>query len=82
MDARNEDEYNVDHIPGAILFNEEDWDGGIERLLDVWIPDQPIVVYCGSLDCGTSKRVAELLDQALGGAEIYSLYGGWEAWTK
>jgi len=82
VDARSEADFEAAHIPGSILLNEEDWDSGLLRLMEVWTPGRTIVVYCASLDCGTSKRIAEALDQALGGAEIYSLHGGWEAWPR
>ena len=82
IDARSEAEFASAHIPGAIRMDEGDWDGGLLRLMQVWTPGRTIVVYCASLDCGTSKRIAEALDQALGGVEIYSLHGGWEAWPE
>lgn len=82
IDARTESEYETAHIPGAIHLAEDDWDGSLLRLMEVWVPGRTIVVYCSSADCGTSKRIAEALDGALGGVEIYSLQGGWDAWEK
>lgn len=83
LDARPLDEFESEHIAGAIFFNEADWDSGLMRLMEVWLTQpRPIVVYCGSENCGTSQRVAERLREALPDAEIYSLKGGWDVWAN
>jgi rhodanese-related sulfurtransferase len=83
VDARSEADYESGHITGAILLNEDGWDDGIFRLMGEWLDNpRPIVVYCESASCGTSKRVAERLRDALPQAEIYSLQGGWDIWQE
>lgn len=83
IDARSEDDYLDDHIPEAILLNEAHWETGIVELMGAWLMQpSPIVVYCGSENCGTSKRIADRLREALPDAEIYSLKGGWDAWVR
>ena len=83
IDARSEDDYLAEHIPGAILLNEDHWETGIIELMGTWLMQpSPIVVYCGSESCGTSKRIADRLREALPDAEIYSLKGGWDAWVR
>lgn len=83
IDARSEDDYHNDHIPGAILLKEDNWETGIVELMGAWLMQPtPIVVYCGSESCGTSKRIADRLREALPDAEIYSLKGGWDAWVQ
>lgn len=83
LDARPYEEYEADHIPDALFFDEGDWDTGLISLMDAWLMQpRPIVVYCGSESCGTSQRVAEGLRAALPAAEIYSLKGGWDAWQN
>jgi len=83
IDARSEADYDSAHIPAALYFNEDHWDTGILELMDAWLTQpRPIVVYCGSEYCGTSKRIAERLREALPDAEIYSLKGGWDAWRR
>jgi rhodanese-related sulfurtransferase len=83
LDARSEADYEAAHIPKAILLNEDNWDDGIVELMPEWLTNpRPIVVYCGSESCGTSKRIAERLREALPDAEIYSLKGGWDAWVQ
>ncbi len=83
LDARSEADYEAAHIPEAICLNEDNWDDGIVELMGAWLTNpRPIVVYCGSESCGTSKRIAERLREALPDAEIYSLKGGWDAWVQ
>jgi rhodanese-related sulfurtransferase len=83
VDARPFEEFEEDHIPDALFFDEGDWDTGLISLMDAWLMQaRPIVVYCGSESCGTSQRVAEGLRAALPDAEIYSLKGGWDAWQN
>lgn len=83
IDARSEADYEAGHIPGAIRLNEDNWDAAIFGLMAEWLDNpRPIVVYCESESCGTSKRVAERLRADLADAEIYSLHGGWNAWGE
>jgi rhodanese-related sulfurtransferase len=83
LDARTIEEFEADHIPDALFFDEGDWDTGLMTLMNAWLMQpRPIVVYCGSESCGTSQRVAEGLRAALPDAEIYSLKGGWDAWQQ
>jgi len=82
LDARTLEAFEQDHAPGALFFDEADWDANLLGLMDAWLTlPRPIVVYCGSEGCGTSQRIAERLREALPEAEIYSLKGGWDAWT-
>ena len=83
IDARKKADYNTGHIPNAILLNESNWDNGIGNLVETWLNNmRPIVVYCSSEQCDTSKRIARRLRETLPEAEVYSLKGGWEAWAK
>ncbi|MDQ8196151.1 rhodanese-like domain-containing protein [Coraliomargarita sp. SDUM461004] len=83
LDARTYAEYETDHIPNALFFDEGEWDTGLISLMDAWLMQpRPIVVYCSSESCGTSQRIAEGLRKALPEAEIYSLKGGWDAWQN
>lgn len=79
VDARPESDYNEAHIEGAISLNENNWDDALFNLMGLWLEaPRPIVVYCASESCGTSKRIAERLRADLADAEIYSLFGGWQ----
>lgn len=83
LDARSEEDYRAEHIPEAICLNEDNWETGLMELMGEWLTQpRPIIVYCGSESCGTSKRIADRLREALPDAEIYSLKGGWDAWVR
>jgi rhodanese-related sulfurtransferase len=83
IDARSEDAYQHGRIGDAIRLSSDNWDDGIVTLMDAWLGNpRPIIVYCGSAGCGTSKRVADRLRDALPAAEIYTLHGGWDAWVQ
>ena len=83
IDARSEADFQTDHIPGALLLNDDNWETGIVELMGAWLMQpSPIIVYCGSESCDTSKRIADRLREALPDAEIYSLKGGWDAWVR
>lgn len=83
VDARSHDDYQQDHIPEALWFDPEDWDAGLLNLMDAWLEDpRPIIVYCSSASCQSSREVATYLRESIPGTEVYSLQGGFEAWKK
>ena len=83
VDARTIKEFEESHLPGALFFDESDWDTELFKLMNIWlIQPRPIVIYCNGKDCGTSKRIAERLRKSLPDAEIYSLKGGDTAWQE
>ena len=83
IDARNRTDYDSGHIPDAILLNDSNWEEGIYNLMNVWLMHtRPIVVYCSSAQCSSSKQIAEQLREALPEAEVYTLKGGWETWEE
>ncbi|MBC2606970.1 rhodanese-like domain-containing protein [Pelagicoccus albus] len=79
VDARLQNDYDVSHLPGAVSVNEENWEDGFSRLLELWTPDRSIVVYCSSQSCLRSHSVAERLRVELGIEDAFALRGGWEA---
>ena len=83
VDARALEEFEESHLPGALFFDESDWDTGLLELMNTWlIQPRPIVIYCGAEACDTSKRIAKRLRKSLPEAEIYSLRGGDTAWQE
>tara|TARA_Y100000813_G_scaffold164705_1_gene125816 strand:- start:109 stop:513 length:405 start_codon:yes stop_codon:yes gene_type:complete len=83
VDARTIKEFKESHLPGALFLDENGWDTGLLELMDTWlIQPRPIVIYCGTEACETSKRIAERLRKSLPDAEIYSLKGGSIAWQE
>ena len=83
VDARTIKEFEESHLPGALFLDENGWDTGLLELMDTWlIQPRPIVIYCGTEACETSKRIAERLRKSMPDAEIYSLKGGSIAWQE
>lgn len=76
LDAREREEYEVSHIPGARFagydhFKVEDWTG---------LPkDQPIVVYC-SVGYRSEKIAGQLERQ--GFSNVFNLYGSIFEWVN
>ena len=83
VNAREVEEFEESHLPGALFFDESDWETGLFELMNTWLMQpRPIVIYCGTEACGTSKRIAERLRKSLPDAEIYSLKGGSATWQE
>lgn len=80
LDARSPEAYDTDHIPEAINLSLDAFDDQIVGFLDVWQPDQRIVIYCDSRQCGASKEVAQRLRDEMGIDNIFVLKGGWQEW--
>jgi rhodanese-related sulfurtransferase len=81
VDARTRKRFEQEHIPGAILLNEDEWGKLIASFLNEWDPDKTIVVYCDGGGCEASKAVAERLRTDLKlENRIFVLKGGWSAW--
>lgn len=83
VDARGEREFLEAHAPGAIFYDPSNPGESMADVLEQWLVEpRVVVVYCSDAGCGTSKQVAESLRRNLPDAEIYSLKGGWAAWSE
>ena len=82
LDARSEGDFIQDHIPGALLLNEDDWEALLPEVFDAWAPGQRVVVYCGSEACQASEQVAVRLREEVGFDDVMVLKGGWDAWLE
>jgi rhodanese-related sulfurtransferase len=82
VDARPAEEFERDHIPGAVLLNEDRWNELLPQFLEKqWSPEKKIVVYCSAASCNLAEDVARRLrEEAKLPNEIRILRGGWEAW--
>lgn len=82
VDARDGEEYEVGHVPGALLVNEFDFNNLLmESYHKIANQDQPVVVYCGSRSCKASTTIAEKLRE-MRVSDVYALKGGWDAWRE
>ena len=81
IDARPRAKYEAGHIEGAVLLNEQD---DFNQLLqESWATlqnnaDKHVVIYCASEICGSSRKVAELLENR-GFPDVHVLHGGEKA---
>jgi len=82
VDARPDNEFERDHVPGAIPLNEDRWNELLPAFLGQWSPEKKIVVYCSSQSCNASREVARRLRDEAGLKDVFVLQGGWEAWLK
>lgn len=82
IDARPDNEFARDHVPGAILLNEDRWNELLPQFLAVWSPEKKVVVYCSAQSCDLAREVAERLRKEVQLPDVFVLDGGWEAWVK
>ena len=84
VDARPEADFDRDHVPGAILLNEDRWNELLSQFLQQhWSPEKKIVVYCSAESCNVAGDVARRLrEEAKLPNEIRVLKGGWEEWLS
>lgn len=82
VDARPQEEFEKGHVPGALLLNEDDWNGLLPAVLAAWKPAGKVVVYCSRESCNASHGVAERLRNEAGLKNVYVLPGGWEEWEE
>jgi rhodanese-related sulfurtransferase len=84
VDARPDAEFERDHVPGAVLLNEDRWNELLPQFLQQqWSPEKKIVVYCSSQSCNLAGDVARRLrEEAKLPNDIRVLKGGWEEWLR
>jgi rhodanese-related sulfurtransferase len=77
IDVREESEFAVDHLPGAIHLGK----GIIERDVEDRVPDQntPMVLYCGG---GFRSALAADNLQKMGYTQVLSMDGGIRGWRE
>ena len=80
VDARPQEDYEREHVPGALLLNEDRWSELLPAMLATWSADKRVVVYCSTEGCGASREVAHRLRKEAGLTNVFVLEGGWEGW--
>lgn len=77
VDVREESEFTVGHLPGAMHMGK----GIIERDIEKAIPDQQteIILYCGG---GFRSALAADNLQKMGYVNVHSMDGGFTAWKN
>lgn len=82
LDARPDDQFAHDHVPGALQLNEDRWNELLPEVLAAWSPEKKIVVYCSTQSCALSRDVARRLREEAQLKNVFVLEGGWEEWLK
>ena len=76
LDVRPEEEYNDSHLKNAIRVDVT----GLEKNIIQLNKNIPVLLYCSSLDCGSSDEAARIL-VTNGFSRVYVMDEGIEAWT-
>ena len=82
VDARPDEEFSRDHVPGAVQLNEDRWHELVPQFLAGWTPGKKVVVYCSSHSCNLARDVARRLRNEAQLTDVFVLQGGWEEWLK
>ena len=82
VDARSDEEFANDHVPGAFSLNEDHWNELLLQFLPNWSPDKKVVVYCSAESCNAARDVAKRLGDEARLKDVFILQGGWEEWVK
>ena len=82
VDARPDEEFARDHVPGAFSLNEDHWNELLPQFLPNWSPGKKVVVYCSAESCNAARDVAKRLRNEAQLTDVFVLQGGWEGWVK
>ena len=82
VDARPDNEFQQNHIPGAISLNEDRWNELLPQFLCQWSPEKKVVVYCSTKSCNLAGDAARRLREEAQLKNVFVLEGGWEEWLK
>jgi rhodanese-related sulfurtransferase len=82
VDARPDDEFARDHVPGATSLNEDRWNELLPQFLEGWSPEKRVIVYCSAESCNAAREVAKRLRDEAQIRSVFVLQGGWEEWLK
>jgi rhodanese-related sulfurtransferase len=82
VDARPDEEFEREHVPNAVVLNEDRWNELLPQMLAVWSPEKRVVIYCSTQSCGASRSIAKRLREEAQLTNVYVLEGGWDAWLK
>ncbi len=81
IDARSTESFHRSRLPGAVSYPAERMDELIQDILMTIPPDQPILVYCSSIECTDAHTMAQqLIIMNYSDVKIFS--GGFRAWEE
>lgn len=76
VDVRNEADYNIGHIPGAISIPKDDLDKNLDKLSK----DEITIVYCYNQQCHLGDNACLILADY--GYPVMLMEGGFKVWTE
>ena len=81
VEALPRERFEQGHLPGAVNVPVDD--AQFEGLVNELLPDreEPVVIYCASLECPASLNEARKLE-AMGYRQVYDYEAGKEDWEK
>jgi rhodanese-related sulfurtransferase len=82
VDARPQAEFRQQHVPGAVLLNQDNWEERLPEFMAAWQPGMRVVVYCRSEKCRASHDVAQRLRRELQIENVFALRDGWAGWQR
>ena len=78
-DARAEGEFAEGHLPGALNIPTDNfYDYDVDGLVPI---DAAVIVYCRSVTCDLSDRLAQEL-RLMGYQNVVVYRGGWDEWSE
>ncbi len=80
VDIRSAEEYQIDHLPGAVSLPYPDLLKSPDRIEMLSLPRE-VVLYCFDNDCAPAREAADLI-RALTGSQVSILYGGLAYWIE
>ena len=79
IDARGEGEFAEGHLPGALNIPTDNfYDYDVDGLVPI---DASVIVYCRSVTCDLSDRLAQEL-RLMGYQNVVVYRGGWDEWSE
>jgi len=81
LDVRPREVYNQGHLPGALSFPLIEFDQQVFQMLDSINKQEPLLVYCSSIECTDSHTVAQRLTN-LGYVNVMVFSGGFRQWQE
>lgn len=79
VDARWEKDYESGHLPGAVCFNEMNWEAQVSALVFGWRPGVRVVVYGAKDEIRSARRMAAIISAVIGLRDVSVFRGDWKA---
>lgn len=81
IDSRHKEDYELEHIPGAVWLFVEDVDKLYDEVLGSVPKDRTLITYCSDPQCGSAIKLADEL-VARGHTRVFILLEGLPGWKE